>query len=125
MNRPAASPWPPLLAAVALEVAATLSLRAAEGLTNPAWLILVVAGYAGSLALLAVVLDRGMPVGVAYGIWSAIGVAATATLGAVVFGEHLGPVCVAGIVVIVAGVLLVELGHRGASTARSRERSRA
>jgi len=125
MNRAAASPWPPLLVAVALEVTATLSLRAAEGLTHPAWLILVVAGYAGSLALLAVVLDRGMPVGVAYGIWSAIGVAVTATLGAVVFGEHLGTVGIAGIAAIIVGVLLVEFGHRSPSAARSRERGRA
>jgi len=86
MNRAAASPWPPLLVAVALEVAATLSLRAAEGLTHPAWLILVVAGYAGSLALLAVVLGR------------------------VRFHDHLSAMSAVGIVVIVGGVLLVETG---------------
>ena len=104
------SAWPPLLLAIALEVSATLSLRAAEGLTHPLWLIPVVAGYAGSLWLLSVVLDRGMPVGVAYGIWSAIGVVLTAVLGAVLFGELLGPGQMIGIGVIVAGVLLVELG---------------
>ncbi|MDQ1075181.1 MULTISPECIES: multidrug efflux SMR transporter [Microbacterium] len=125
MERHPASPWPPLLAAVALEVTATLSLRAAEGLTHPAWLILVVAGYAGSLALLAVVLDRRMPVGVAYGIWSAIGVAATAVLGAVVFGEQLSVVGIGGIAVIIVGVLLVELGHRATSAAGARKEGRA
>lgn len=62
------SPWPPLLIAIALEVTATLSLRAAEGVTHPLWLIPVVVGYTGSLWLLSIVLDRGMPVGVAYGI---------------------------------------------------------
>lgn len=104
------SGWPPLLAAIALEVTATLSLRAASGFTHPLWLIPVVIGYTASLWLLSVVLDRGMPVGVAYGIWSAIGVVLTAVLGAVLFGELLGPVQIIGVGAIVLGVLLVELG---------------
>jgi small multidrug resistance pump len=109
-DRPRRSAWPPLLLAIALEVTATLSLRAAEGFTYPLWLIVVVLGYSGSLWLLSVVLDRGMPVGVAYGIWSAIGVVLTAVLGTVLFGEMLGPVQIVGVGVIVVGVLLVELG---------------
>jgi small multidrug resistance pump len=109
-DSPRPSAWPPLLVAIALEVSATLSLRAAEGFTHPLWLILVVLGYTGSLWLLSVVLDRGMPVGVAYGIWSAIGVVLTAILGSVLFGELLGPVQIVGVGVIVVGVLLVELG---------------
>ncbi|MFF3028732.1 MULTISPECIES: multidrug efflux SMR transporter [unclassified Microbacterium] len=116
-DRPRPSAWPPLLLAIALEVTATLSLRAAEGFAHPLWLILVVIGYSGSLWLLSVVLDRGMPVGVAYGIWSAIGVVLTAILGAVLFGELLGPVQIVGVGVIVAGVLLVELGSRAGHTA--------
>lgn len=109
-DRPRRSAWPPLLVAIVLEVGATLSLRAAEGFTHPLWLIVVVLGYSGSLWLLSVVLDRGMPVGVAYGIWSAIGVVLTAVLGTVLFGELLGPVQIVGVGVIVLGVLLVELG---------------
>lgn len=110
------SPWPPLLIAIALEVSATLSLRAAEGFTHPLWLIVVVAGYTGSLWLLSVVLDRGMPVGVAYGIWSAIGVVLTAVLGTVLFGETLGTVQIIGVGAIVIGVLLVELGSHARPT---------
>lgn len=109
-SHPRRSAWPPLLVAIALEVSATLSLRAAEGFTHPLWLIVVVIGYSGSLWLLSIVLDRGMPVGVAYGIWSAIGVVLTAVLGTVLFGEMLGPVQIVGVGVIVVGVLLVELG---------------
>jgi small multidrug resistance pump len=112
------SAWPPLLIAIGLEVMATLSLRAAEGFTHPLWLILVVIGYSGSLWLLSIVLDRGMPVGVAYGIWSAIGVVATAVLGTVLFGELLGPVQIIGVGVIVVGVLLVELGSHTRETAQ-------
>lgn len=107
-TRPSA--WPPLLLAIGLEVGATLSLRAAEGFTHPFWLIPVAVGYTGSLWLLSIVLDRGMPVGVAYGIWSAIGVVLTAVLGTVLFGELLAPAQIIGVGVIVVGVLLVELG---------------
>lgn len=113
-SRPSA--WPPLLLAIALEVGATLSLRAAEGFAHPLWLIAVVIGYTSSLLLLSVVLDRGMPVGVAYGIWSAIGVVLTAILGTVLFGELLGAVQIVGIGVIVVGVLLVELGSHARTT---------
>lgn len=113
-SRPSA--WPPLLIAIALEVTATLSLRAAEGFTHPFWLIAVAIGYSGSLWLLSVVLDRGMPVGVAYGIWSAIGVVLTAVMGTLLFGELLGPVQIVGVGVIVVGVLLVELGSRAGRT---------
>lgn len=113
-SRPSA--WPPLLIAIVLEVGATLSLRAAEGFTHPLWLIPVAVGYTGSLWLLSIVLDRGMPVGVAYGIWSAIGVVLTAILGAALFGELLGMVQVIGIGAIVVGVLLVELGSHARET---------
>lgn len=117
IDRPRPSAWPPLLTAIALEVTATLSLRAAEGFTHPLWLIVVAGGYTGSLWLLSVVLDRGMAVGVAYGIWSAVGVVLTAVFGTVLFGEVLGPVQLIGVGVIVVGVLLVELGsHAREST---------
>ncbi|MER7445920.1 multidrug efflux SMR transporter [Microbacterium sp. NPDC097977] len=109
-DRPRRSAWPPLLIAIVLEVSATLSLRAAEGFAHPLWLLPVVIGYTGSLWLLSIVLDRGMPVGVAYGIWSAIGVVLTAILGTVLFGELLGTVQIIGIGAIVVGVLLVEIG---------------
>ena len=111
-----ASAWPPLLLAIALEVTATLSLRAAEGFTHLLWLIPVVIGYVGSLLLLSVVLDRGMPVGVAYGIWAAIGVVLTAVLGLLLFGELLGVMQIVGIGAIVVGVLLVELGSHARET---------
>jgi len=118
---PRRSAWPPLLLAIALEVMATLSLRAAEGFTHPLWLIPVAIGYTSSLWLLSIVLDRGMPVGVAYGIWSAIGVVLTAVLGTVLFGELLGPVQIVGVGVIVVGVLLVELGSHARQTPAAAE----
>lgn len=113
MNR-----WLMLAAAIALEVVATLSLRAMEGLARPWWLVAVVLGYAGAFVLVAKVLATGMPVGVTYGIWAASGVALTAVLGAFVFGDPLTWLIGLGIALIIGGVLLVELGSQAAERDR-------
>jgi small multidrug resistance pump len=105
--------WVLLFAAIAVEVAATLSLRASQD--HSAWLVVVVAGYVGSFVLLTMVLRTGMPIGVAYGIWGACGTAATAVLAAVIYGDPFTWPIVAGIVLIIAGVLLVEFGSQRAA----------
>jgi small multidrug resistance pump len=102
--------WALLFAAISVEVAATLSLRASQD--HSAWLIVVVAGYVGSFVLLTMVLRAGMPVGVAYGIWGALGTAATAVLAAAIFGDAFTWPIAGGIGLIIAGVLLVEFGSR-------------
>lgn len=109
--------WALLFAAIAVEVVATLSLRAS--LNHQAWLVLVVAGYIGSFVLLTMVLRTGMPVGVAYGIWGASGTAATAVLAAAIFGDPFTWPIAAGIGLIIAGVLLVEFGSRPAGADES------
>ncbi|ART69778.1 QacE family quaternary ammonium compound efflux SMR transporter [Mycobacterium dioxanotrophicus] len=100
--------WALLIAAIATEVAATLSLRASQD--HAAWLVVVVIGYLGAFVLLTLVLRGGMAVGVAYGIWGAMGTASTAVLAAVLFGDAFTWPIAAGIGLIIAGVLLVELG---------------
>jgi small multidrug resistance pump len=104
--------WLLLAAAILLEVTATLSLRAA--VDHPAWYALVATGYAGSFAALTWVLRLGVGVGVAYGIWAACGVALTAVLAAIVFGDSLTVVMGAGIALVIGGVLCVELGSPAA-----------
>ena len=97
-----------MFAAIAVEVAATLGMRASQD--HSAWLVLVVAGYLASFVLLTMVLRAGMPVGVAYGIWGASGTAATAVLAAALFRDPFTWPIAAGIALIIAGVLLVEFG---------------
>ncbi|MGV0813062.1 SMR family transporter [Mycolicibacterium boenickei] len=108
--------WVLLMVAVTTEVTATLSLRASQD--HAGWLALVVAGYLAAFVFLTLVLRAGMPVGVAYGIWGALGTAATAVLAAALFGDPFTWPIVAGIGLIIAGVLLVELGShpRGAES---------
>jgi len=107
--------WWLLVGAIVCEVVATLSLRAATD--HPAWYPLVVAGYLASFGFLSAVLRR-MPVGVAYGIWGACGITITAVAAALIFGDALTVLMGIGIALVIAGVLVVELGAQAAEKSR-------
>lgn len=100
--------WLYLGGAIASEVTATMLLRAT--VDNPAWTPLVVIGYVLAFFLLGLTLRFGMPIGVAYGIWGAVGVAATCLLGWLIFGEALSALDIVGVALIIVGVMLVESG---------------
>ena len=101
--------WLLLSAAVASEVASTLSLRVAAGGRRSGYAP-VVLGYLLAFVLLSGALRAGMPLGVAYGVWAAAGIVLTALLSRLLFREPLTPTMLAGMGLIAAGVLLVELG---------------
>lgn len=107
--------WILLSGAIVAEVIGTLSLRAM--VDQPAWVAVTVVAYIIAFGLLGLALRTGMPIGVAYGIWGAVGVALVALLGALVFGEALSTQAIIGIVVIIAGVFIVETGSRPAAGA--------
>jgi small multidrug resistance pump len=96
-----------------------LSLKGA--LERPALYGIVVVGYIAAFTCLSVLLGRGMPLGVVYGVWGALGVVLTAGLSAVLFDERLNGVTIAGVTLIIAGVLAVELGSHTAESASDRE----
>jgi small multidrug resistance pump len=102
--------WFFLFLAIAAEVAATLGLRASDGLRDRRWAPAVVGGYALSFASLSFSLREGMPVGVSYAIWAAAGVASTAFLAHILFGDPVNRRMGVGIGFIVIGVALVHLG---------------
>jgi len=102
--------WLLLALAIASEVTATLSLRASEGLRRRRWIPVIVVGYLAAFTLLGTILAMGMPVGVAYGVWAAAGVAITAVLGRVIFKDHFSVLMAIGVVLIGAGVAMSELG---------------
>jgi small multidrug resistance pump len=101
--------WLALTGAILIEVVATLALRASDGFRKRAWLLPVIAGYAASFYLLWLSLSLGMPVGIAYGVWTACGVALVAVLAWFLFSDPLTPMMAAGIALIVAGVLTIEM----------------
>ncbi|MDY7087032.1 MAG: multidrug efflux SMR transporter [Actinomycetota bacterium] len=102
--------WLFLALAITLEISATMALRVSGGLRNKKWLAPILAGYALSFTMLSFSLQAGMPLGIAYGIWSAIGIAGTAVIAKAAFNDPLTKTMSAGIVLVITGVLLVELG---------------
>lgn len=101
--------WTFLIAGILCEVAGTLALRAASN-GQLRWYAAVASGYLAALVFLAMALDEGMGLGVAYGIWAAAGVALTAVASKLLFGEPLTLLMSSGIVLIIGGVLLIEMG---------------
>ena len=81
--------WILLAGAIISEVTATLALKASEGFSKLLPSIVVIVGYVLAFFFLSQVLKRGMALGIAYGIWAAVGVALVAIAGVVFFGENL------------------------------------
>ncbi|MEZ5159635.1 MAG: SMR family transporter [Marmoricola sp.] len=98
-----------LVGAIIFEVAGTISLRMAV-VSDKRWYLAVAAGYVLAFWCLTLGLAQGLAIGAAYGIWAASGVALTAILGKILFNEPLTWMMGLGIIAIVTGVLLVEVG---------------
>lgn len=98
--------WAFLCAAIATELVGTLGLRRVA--SAPTWwsIVLIVVAYAASFACMTVAL-RQLNVGVVYAIWSAVGTAAVALAGVLLFGERLSLQAVAGMALVVLGVVVL------------------
>lgn len=94
--------------AIVVEVAATAALPRTAGFTQPAWTVAVLGGYAASIWLLTLVI-RHIPVSVTYAVWSGVGTALVATVGFLFLGERLDAVKVAGLLAIIAGVVVLNI----------------
>lgn len=103
-------PWLWLSGAIIAEVIATTSLKFSEGFTRLVPSIVVLVGYVGAFFMLSQALTRGMSLGVAYGVWAAVGIALVAMIGTVFLGETLTWIQVGGIAMIIAGVMALEMG---------------
>lgn len=100
--------WALLLAAIAVEVAATSSLPRTQGFREPLWTAAAVGGYAVSIWLLALVVQR-LPVSITYAVWAGLGTAGIVLVGVFLLGERLGPAQVAGLALIIGGVVILNL----------------
>ncbi|QNJ96048.1 multidrug efflux SMR transporter [Mycolicibacterium fluoranthenivorans] len=103
--------WLVLGTAIIIEVGATLALRASKGFRRKRWIAPVISGYTASLCLLWKALSLGMPVGVAYGVWTACGVALVAIVARFLFNDPLTMKMAIGITFVVCGVLAIELAR--------------
>jgi small multidrug resistance pump len=97
-----------LVIAILAEVAATTALPASRQFTQLWPSILVVVGYATAFFFLSLTV-KVMPVGIVYAIWAGLGIVAVAVLGVVIYGQRLDLVAIAGMGLIIAGVLVINL----------------
>lgn len=97
-----------LALAIGVEVGATALLPRAHGFTHPGWTAVVLAGYALSIWLLALIV-RTFPVSVTYAIWSGAGTAVVAVIGVFFLGESMTWIKAASLGAIVLGVVGLNL----------------
>ncbi|MCE7872918.1 QacE family quaternary ammonium compound efflux SMR transporter [bacterium CPR1] len=98
-----------LVLAILGEIIATNFLKASEGFTRPAPTLASLTLYALAFYSLSLSL-RHVPLGVAYAIWSGVGTAATAWIGYMLWNESLKAPQLVGLLLIVGGVLMLNLG---------------
>jgi small multidrug resistance pump len=100
--------WLALVTAIVVEVTATALLPRTHGFREPGWTAAVLAGYAVSIWLLALVI-RHIPVSVTYAAWSGLGTAGIALVGVLVLGESWDVLKGVALLMIIAGVLILNL----------------
>ena len=100
--------WLFLSAAIAAEVVATSALKASEGLTKLWPSVLVVCGYVIAFYCLSLTL-RAIPVGVAYAIWSGVGIVLVSLIAWLVFGQKLDAPAMIGMALIISGVVVMNV----------------
>jgi small multidrug resistance pump len=100
--------WILLGFAIASEVIATSSLKSTEGFTKLWPSVIVLLGYSAAFYFLSLTLDT-IPIGVAYAVWSGVGVAGIAIVSVFFFDQRLDAGAIVGIALIVAGVVVLRL----------------
>jgi small multidrug resistance pump len=105
---PAIAAYAALGAAIALEVLGTTYLQKSEQFTRPGPSLIVVVCYVASFYFLSHVL-KTIPVGLAYAIWSGLGMVLISAVGYVVFRQSLDLAAIIGLAFIIAGVIIVNV----------------
>lgn len=100
--------WLYLAIAIVSEVLATSALKASMGFTRPLPSIVVVAGYASAFYFLSITI-RTLNLGVAYAIWSGVGVVLISIAGWLIYDQKLDLAAIIGIVLITAGTLVINI----------------
>ncbi len=100
--------------AIIMEIIATSSLKASEGFTKLAPSAISLIGYAIAFYCLSLTL-RTIPVGIAYAIWSGVGIAVIALIGWLVFRQPLDLPGIIGITFILVGVIILNVFSKTAS----------
>jgi len=100
--------WPALVLAGLFEIGWALGLKYSNGFTKLVPSVLTILGAIASFWLLSHAM-KSLPVGTAYAVWVGIGTVGTATLAVLLFGEPVNAMRIAGIGLIVAGIVALKL----------------
>ena len=100
--------WIFLCVAIIAEVIATSALKSSEGFTKPIASVIVVLGFIIAFYCLSLTL-KTIPVGIAYAIWSGVGIVLVTIIAWIVFDQKLDVWGIIGIVLIMSGVLVLNL----------------
>lgn len=100
-----------LLLAILCEVTATTFLQKSEQFTRLAPSVITIIGYGGAFYFLSICL-KVIPVGIAYAIWSGLGIVLISLVGYFLIGQKLDLAALIGLALIVAGVLVINLFSR-------------
>ena len=106
--------WAALLGAIGLEVMGTTLLQASQQFTKP-WPTAGLALCYGLAFYLLTIALKQMPVGLAYAIWSGLGVVLISVIGLVLFKQKLDAPALIGLTMIVGGVMTINLFSRAVS----------
>ena len=102
-----------LAVAILAEVVATTALRLSDGFRHWPAVAVTAVGYLGAFYFLGLSLQH-IPIGAAYAIWSGVGTVLTAVISFVLFKDSMPWPSVAGIGLVVAGVVLIQWGKPAA-----------
>jgi small multidrug resistance pump len=105
-------PYVTLALAIAAEVSGTTALKLADGFANPLPSAAVVVAYLASFYFLGLTLEH-LPIGLVYATWAGVGIVGTVAVGLLAFDESLDPAAVAGLALVIAGVVVLT-GFSGA-----------
>ncbi len=100
-----------LLIAIVCEVIATSFLKQSEGFTRLVPSLVTAAGYLAAFYFLSLTL-REIPTGIAYAIWSGVGIVLIAGVAWIFHGQRLDVPAMIGMGLILAGILVMNLFSR-------------
>jgi len=105
--------WVALGIAIVAETIATSAVKSSEGFSKLVPSVIVVIGYGVAFYFLSMTL-KAIPVGIAYAIWSGVGIVLITLVGWIMFGQRLDAPALIGIVLIIAGVIVMNVFSKSA-----------
>ena len=105
--------WVALGIAIVAETIGTSAMKSSEGFSKLLPSVIVVIGYGVAFYFLSMTL-KAIPVGIAYAIWSGVGIILISLVGWIMFGQKLDAPALIGIALIITGVIVMNVFSKSA-----------